>query len=496
MIWGCNDNVEPGIDPNQDLVKVKIMIPNNITFFPGQTRADSQNQYLANGEGVLSNLYVIAIQETYEDELDKKLYKMDKDRIIVLPLNVYDDKGVMEQYDSYELTLYPGHYSFYVFANCDLYADSKYVASGQFTKEDLKKFVLNYSTSIPLRRGHLPMICLPDKMQFATSGSTNPHPAQKNVEVKDYNNNSYTLQDVIEITASNPPTIYADLSFLCSKVRYTILFDDTQAVWDDDSNKYTTEEGISAGFGNQSIRFYVDESGDYTPTATNLRKTTFLYSDEFSDKDKENSDYQPFLMNVLDKATWNLELNRYIWPESGENYPLTPSDELEAWDATQGLDDWKNKRQRVWQGIVYLPENNDDDIDHTYLTFPYVLDTYPVGEEPYKDGQPSESQVKKIYLFGSNDNEQHYDGSNLENEYSDELTNHAHGLQRGYFYDVVALVKNPDEWDLKVIVYGKVEDWHDIEQSITEGNKNNKENDASVDTQSQNWQYENNSYKW
>lgn len=510
-IWGCNDSIDQGGILDKDLVSVKLRIQNKNSFLIGSTRDADDDDYLNNGEGLLSNLYVVAIQKTYFDQQSKKTYKMDQHRIIVTPLNVYDDSGKLENPDEYYLTLYPGDYKFYVFANTDLYADSKYIASGLFTEEEIDAFFVTYNSTTPIRLGHLPMKCRPENMKYKLPEESDYVAVKKSTEKDELGNLKTYLDYTIPVTYDKTPVIYADLSFLCAKVRYTILFDDTQPesepILDDEGNP-TGEywpEGISSGFGDKSIRFNVDETGDYRPMVSNLREATYLYPEVYpEDKDKPTSNFS----NLI-SGTWNLELNRYNWPKDGANYPVKPSQKLIPW--TGSVEDWKQSRRRAWQGVVYLPENDDNEVDHTMLTFPYVLDTYAKGEGEdkieYQDGDPTEGRSKTIWLFGNN-NEQHfasngynsnyenYDPDNKDWQQNLQHVSADHGIKRGYFYDVVARCKNPDEWDLKVIVYGRVEDWHDIEQSVTEDDGYKKEPQTNIMTHANDWQYDYFSSRW
>lgn len=476
-LWSCSDdkNETPEINPgNQGKVTVRFCIPSaGPSFINSSTRAeedegesvdntgtviDGSNSYLTNGEGRLSNLYLVSVQVTnYEEGVGYT----DTEKVVVTPLNVYADEGKIEKYDYYDVNLYPGHYRFYLFANTDLYVDRNIYNAGEiFTEETVKQIYLDYVANTPIRKGHIPMACLPKQIKYDIGNNhfTTLVPLTKPDGVN--NDISYT----VNITPTDTPVIYADMTFLCAKVRYTILFDATLPT---ESNP---NGGISSGFGNNSIRFYVDDSSSTTPTAEKLKKRTYI------DLESDESD-----SNFVD-GSWNLQLNRYVWPEIGDKYPQYPAQELTPW--TKTLDEWKANRQRAWQGIVYLPENDTQNLDHTVLKFPYIMDKYATGEEEYKDGDFNLKNHKDIILFGGTNKEQHfasngydsnsnyesYDPNNDWQQNLQHVSNPNHGIKRGYFYDVVARCKNPDEWDLKVIIYGRVEDWHDMVQTVPEGN--------------------------
>ena len=512
---GCkeNDLVPEDLNKNGDMVQVSFTIPHASFGYNSRATGD---KYTGNGEAVLSNLYIISVQLSYYEykKNNNGEYEKDKDgnyikekeipmyagsesgrqRVIITPINVYNNDGVINSEDNkYALSLYPGKYRFYAFANCDLYTNNEYSASGSYSEEELKQVALYYHTDTPLTKGHLPMACEPKNVQYSINNGL-----KVSVETNIDSNYDYA----VSIERGEDKTIYANMHFLCAKVRYTILFDDTQAIWDSKTGKYLKEEGISAGFGENSIRFYVDATSSTHPTAYNLRNTTY-FVDRVQPNINDWTDYyicdhinaQDGELDVLEVgenvltsiASWPLELGRYQWPDNGVSYPASPFDELKAY--TGSLDDWKKEVQRVWQGVAYLPENNgfygsenlSEDIKNklcnTVLRFPYVMDLYPDEEEerPYVDGERSENDYKEITLFGNNHNQQYSPDSEDNMTYKDSYGNlipddsWAEGLKRGYFYDVVARVINPDRWDLEIIVSGKIEQWHEMEQNVMEG---------------------------
>ncbi|MCH5242423.1 MAG: hypothetical protein J1F67_08355 [Muribaculaceae bacterium] len=546
-LWSCKeDSVDNSVTEDYDKVAVSFLIPENgPSFNYDATRANDtelENSYLNNGEGNISNLYIVAVQLSYFNYLSKddptlgdniqtdksgnKYIEQDmssqgtsgRQRVVINPINVYDFDGIINKEKSYNLTLYPGRYRFYAFANCDLYVNNLYEAEGIYTEDYIKQLALYYTSDVPLKVAHLPMSCTPERIVYDNVDGNNLPVSSSTTD---------RLNNTVPIYKNTQANIHVNLKFMCSKVRYTILFDATQPT---EKNNYY--EGISSGFGNQSIRFYVDEMGENRPVATYLRKRTFLYTDLDDDKGRLDADKNdPFILNpststelpsdgyfgftrddidtkVISYANWPVPLNRYVWPEIGDKYPLRPMDVLDLYTGT--LDEWKALRQRAWQGVVYLPENQDDGIEKTEIHFPFVLDTYAqnIGTEdeiPYTDGEVT-GEYKTLKLFGNSSETQYEgkEGQTYKDEYDEELQrkDYSSGLERGVFYDVVARVINPDKWDLKIIVYAKVEEWHDMEQNLTEdnqtiidGNHDIESNSNSISGQVDNWS-DGGSYNW
>lgn len=447
-------------------------------------------------EGYMSNLYIVAVkyeEYTYDNNgniTDKKIY--DPGVVYTYALNPVGIKFKVNEkdYHQFNVALYPGKYKFGVIANCDLYL-SRAVKILEFTKEeDLENIILNFTEDTPLVPTHLPMACLPWNIQYQGKNDTEKKPT---VESNNY---------LIEITRDNATQIFADMTFLCSKVRYTILFD-------------KTENGISKDFGSAWIRFNVDDQNK--PQATNLRKQTKLVPSSEATPDMES----PYILRMGDDSMngwWNLTIERYKWHLSdGANYPTMPQypegKDLEEWDGS--LDDWINSEQKVWQGVVYLPENdekgapyakdsegNDVNYVNTLLKFPYHVRANSLDDTQEKEAP----NPKLIWLFG-NDSEYKYEGIDDEGKYPDP-SNHSGkftGLERNYFYDVVAKVINPDIDQMSVQVFVSILPWHEIDQNIgsdsnTEFKPSDSESEKESDSETVNsvkdWQYNGMNSNW
>lgn len=426
-------------------------------------------------EGYMSNLYVIAVKYADIDDNGKIQERDAENRIVYTfalnPVGEEFDKGKDENkndeyedteldYHTFNVALYPGKYKFGVLANVDLYLWRAQKIS-DFTKEDdLNNLVLYFSESNPLVPYHLPMACLPDKIKY----SDNTHSEKTSV--------SNEKDNLITISKNSGTQIYADMTFLCSKVRYTILFD-------------KTEGGISEAFGSSWIRFNVDELNN--PIATNLRSWTVLIPRPNGEANPEIKVANPFITRSGSSSVssedeekkpdgytgssyqaqmgwWSMNIGRYYWhKEEKECYPKKPNSTLMPWD--KSTNEWIESEKKVWQGIVYLPENLNDqilkrEIGKTVLEFPYHTRDNSLDDTPEK---PADFP-KQIYLFG-NPNEEQFQGTTDSGEYANNEANFE-GIERNYMYDVVAKVVNPDVDELDIRVFVSILPWHDVDQNI------------------------------
>ena len=470
----CKDDApvlsDTGGGEDSDKVKVSFLMPD-----PGfESRVYDETK-----EGYMSNLYVVAIQtSTYEYQKDESgnyvldengKYIFDKatptpeaSAFNVFKLDATGNKIIVgsNEYQDYEINLYPGKYRFYLLANIDLYLGRTNTVYNFTSEEQVKYIVMNYKADTPITPGHLPMACLPKDIKY---GQTETDAVGFPDTDTDY---------TVSIDKDNENRIFAEMELLCSKVRVTILF-----------NRKT----ISKEFGEKNtIRFYADDNN--LPYATNLREKNRLdrsiSKDAFDAYQRSLTDYQGTLFDYsFIVGQWTFTMGRYYYPGTynsdgtvspencNDNYPSSPTDELVPWDKT--VMEWinDNKDQRAWQTVIYLPENDVDDTHRTILNFPYIYnggsleqakdqDGHPLFDDdgnPIYTGRTEKSGEKMIYLFGGNNNGQHYgySGDSYQEKNNDDLNEEGkstHGLTRGYMYDVVAKVKTPDALDINVYV--------------------------------------------
>ena len=427
----CADSTPdmPNDENRDDEMTISLLIPD----YEGSAGQFGARSFDLTEEGYMSNLYVVAIKE-YEAGSNVKLSEPIFLKYALNPVGYNFIPGEIE-YKEFNIRLTTGKYRFYVVANFGLYLKRQNTYSDFTSEEDLRSIVLNYTYDTPLSPAHLPMACMPNEIMTAPKNSNGSYGTPVGVG----NDN------LVEITSNYNRAICADMRFLCSKVRYTILFD-------------KTPNGISSKFGESWIRFNVDDN--IRPTATNIRKQTVFDPSYTGELDLDTKDVfinQPISQDNTKEyqlATWNLDIDRYKWHKDGADYPKSASSTLDPWDDT--TDKWLISPQKVWQGVTYLPENNDGN-ERTFLEFPYHYKKDSSATSEYKECD----SPKRIVLFGDNVNEEHYASSSDSGNFSSSNgDNGAHGLRRGYMYDVVAKVKNPDNLDLDIRVFVNVLPWN------------------------------------
>lgn len=401
ILSGCSQ--EPSSLSDEDNVDVIFSIPDTNGLISEAGHGDTRAVDL-DGEFYFNNIYLVAYQT--KDNEEKTVSNF---RVISLS-GRQTGSGTTDNntaYRDYKVSLSPGYYRFYMLVNFDRYLNANGVGSvsNVNSEEELTNLITSFNPSVDIIEGHIPMVC-------------------KYTEMKSSSKNNYT--NLITVNkVNNNPTITAPLSVLCSKIRYTILF-----------NAYFG--GISEAFGSERIRFDVNASD--LPYATNLG--SYPNTDFFTRKQ-------------------TLPIDKFEYP-SKDNYPSSASDLLVAWPTSKTLEEWYSAPAKAWQGVVYLPINNQTDkTKKTSLHFPYCY-----GSETNRYGE------KSITLFdGSNDSKRNG------------------GLEGGKMYDLVIKVKTPDELEYSLKVYSLVEDWHDVDQDIIdEGWLNNGNSpEADLDIEQKEW---------
>lgn len=500
-LWSCQDSDTPLPDDNvpEGMTKLTILIPD----YEGGAAAFGTRALNEAEEGYMSNLYIIAVKyKNYVyDQAGNYTGKEDVDPHTVYPfaLNPIGEKFQLGKdgttdYHAFNVTLSPGEYRFGVVANVDLYLD-RVTKISEFTQEnELDNIVLNFTDNTPLAPPHLPMVCMPPNLEYRPYINTDSN-GKKNygekVSVKNVENN------LIPIPKDGSPIIYAHMNFLCSKVRYTILFD-------------KTPDGISKAFGSSWIRFNVDDTRK--PFATKMRRQTQLITGTSTGGTENPYDEdEPFIMNMSNsniEAEWLMGIGRYYWsgPEwknrdvshgnEGANYPLSPKSKLDPYEGSTA--DWIPMEQKVWQGIVYLPENNGSTesgsnrtIASTELHFPYHTRINSLDDTPEVEA----SEPKVISLFASNYDK--FEGSNYSGNYSTDKDGTFTGLERNYFYDVVAQVINPDVPEMDIKVFVSIIPWHEIDQNISDdGGQTSQEEEGQLATKVNFWNFNGFDSKW
>ena len=281
----------------------------------GATRNDEYRNSRAVSEAVEGRIHTLWLF-AYPDENPNGAEKMVTQLTGNNYLNIQSEGG----YKKYTLTNFAsGNYHIYLIANFNSYLDSP--ISEDLTEEELRSLILNFPTTKTLEQDMLPMYCL-------------------NTEIKSSENSAKSTSGVFEVKKGG--SIYADLTFLCAKVRYTILFD-------------RSANGFSYQFPNNNVNF----SG---AKVENLAKETKLFDPKTSFGTDE-------LFNIS-----SINFQRKQYPAAGSKYfeitTATSADAPANLDAATST--WTTATaQRAWQGMIYIPENlsGNDSETQTKLSF-------------------------------------------------------------------------------------------------------------------------------
>lgn len=363
LLWSCNDdlNVAEGL-PEQHTEGIKLMIPNirAAAEFPN-SRATSA---VSSEEGKVNDLYLYVFKKEENGNNFTIVEDLSGKDI------VNDLKNSQNSYQEYKLVLGAGTYKFYLLGNVENYttglADLK-------TIEAIEDLTLDYSSNY-LTANNLPMIC---KSAVNTVSTTAAAEGSTITISKEDSNKS----------------IYCDLSFLCSKVRYTILFDKTP------------ETGAAKSFGNRAPDFDgpVTISDVLKSTPVKEAKTSWPEDDYLSGNKTGILTEYPYPANAS-------------YPTENNNSDLT------------GEAPGKGAVKRAWQGIVYLPENTNAS-KKSKITFTGAV---------YSDATSNEA----IYTIEKT--------LELIPQHNCSTGNNNHGIYRGYMYDVTATLQTYEVIDLTV----------------------------------------------
>lgn len=400
----CTDDLGFRADDvtDENFTGITLFIPdvNGAAEF-GATRSDgyaNTRAYDQAKEGNFNTLYIVAIDK--------------KGPIHIFQRNQSD--GVVETiYNKYQISLPAGDYKFYVVANMNRYLNTEAGESVSFYDkihgvEDpegaIRNLILNFNASRPLEPGFLPMACLAENIRVGSNANAA--------------NREELVEGFVNIPTGTSKYVYADLDFLCAKVRYTIIFDA--------ENEKSEFKGT-----NDYIDFHRNVVTSDPPFVNYIRQQTAVKDGRANTKFLTvNSDEE------ADPASWPLFLDRYIHPADFDFYAATDDQELKnqfsklkAWTAQDGAWDDKFLKKRIWQGITYLPENLESQA--TTLNFPYSFNGQKGTESP------REIKLNDFKLKNSEDKEP--------------------GIRRAKMYDVYALVKTPDPADMVVNV--SIENW-------------------------------------
>ena len=425
LFTSCVDDLgykDENIVPGEEFTGITLVLPNvKYAADYGATRTDEGmvSALEDSREGNFNTLYVVAVKD------DGKVY---------ISLKTQPNAVVEEIYNQYFISLPVGNYKFYVVANMNRYIldndGNNITFYEKVSKEDeIRNLILNFSYDRPLEPGFLPMACLAENIKVG--------PDKANAVTASSNNTTYFKGDYVKIVKGEGRNrhVYADLDFLCSKVRYTILFDRAEAK--------------KTGFGDNDVIDVHRSSHEVYPYATNIRKQTAIFS--ASGPENSNVDFSEDFITEANStenklAEWPIDLGRVVYnPETFNFYTarnesaedkeniIAALKALQPWNSSNGNWTTEFKDKRAWQGVAYLPENLLED-NPTLLEFPYSFN----GVE----GANSPREIKLDWIH----------------------TDNSKGIKRSTVYDVYALIKTadpqgwtvdivPQDWTLQELVY-------------------------------------------
>lgn len=392
FMTGCSDdlNVDTNIPEGEKKVPgITIRIPN----IQGNAFASSRSDEKVSAtekETEINDLWLIVCW----DDGSKIIHLLDKKNNLINSSLSQTEEYTTFTIEDHQLT--PGNYNVYVLGNVNPYLSEqdKLTENKNLNNESVRNLVLNFNDlisgeSTQLTPGYLPMACLTEDLTQTDGGNS----------IESDGSISYEKGDVLEV--------YADMKFLCSKVRYTILFDNNPG-------------GFSEAFEDNLVDFNTDKA-----KAGNLRNSTnVVYTSEPASFNKSS--------HLLNEKL-SIGLNRKNFPEE-ESYPNYEGDSYVTSSDLQPYsgNNWENEHRRAWQGTIYLPEN----LQPTSVSGDVSLESAESGNGTFLHFPATIGETGKNYVT---------------------LINKEKGIARAKFYDVVAKVQKPDDPDMSISV--SVKDW-------------------------------------
>ncbi|MDE6009393.1 MAG: hypothetical protein K2G90_09325 [Muribaculaceae bacterium] len=393
LATACRDDLNtPSVAPDVDIdTGISIRIPNlsraadfarsraedpvdnaNIVADEGKVKDNDIHLFIFGDD--TENIYVNLGDATEFGSAYTELPSLDKNgnKIYAGIQKTEDDEDVY-----YTIPMLPGTYRIYILANLKSYGKIKDGNSmvdlssldddeiKAITEEQIKGMQLQFSK--PLKAGELPMVCLP-----------------KDVDGTDTNGEFDILQNDLK-------NLKCNLRFLCSKVRYTVLFDKTT---DGFSHEAYKAEGSTLDFDIDGV------SVTAMPTTTNIESPstapTYTYI-----KDASNHNSTTFNLTI---SPADFGDNWSGVKKQGDNWTVdypstaearyTPLKNHQAWTASD--------LQRSWQGVAYLPENlSTDDAKRTILNINGIVDgEYAASFDiPLNKGLADDTKLKRATQY-------------------------------------------------------------------------------------------------
>ena len=250
-------------------------------------------------------------------------------------------------------------YKFYIVANFEGYIDGTI----EQNIDQLDDLIANFSTDKSITEDNIPMACNSNEIQYYIRSGL-------------FGGKWTTSSSGIDISESTTYSngLRANLNILCSKIRYTILFDSRDGC-------------ISNSFDDNRIQFLFDNNDSrpyltYTaPDNTQQEKSLALFRYTF-----KNSDLK--ITSSYFNNNWNLS-------------SFDPESDLVLFDGDiYTLNDWNKLAQKAWSGATYITAKV------ATLNFPYTLigsyETNPTGVRKVNVSNIAKGQMRDLIILVEN----------------------------------------------------------------------------------------------
>lgn len=325
ILWSCTDELgvkTETLDPDDSTLL--IYVP-NVTAAAEYGASRARSDYNAGKdlteEATINNLWFFAFPvDESANSATKKVAEISNGQKNVGFVGQNSSNDNTSNYTTYTVeNMTQGKYHIYLLANFEGYVQLNSSSTYQdyfnsLDEDEVKDLILNFSAENYLGVSNLPMACLHHELK-KTDGNT-------------------PMGDEAVTFNSDNKTVYADLTFQCAKVRYTILFDKSSTVF-------------SKEFSSTDVDF------DKEVATENVMSSTKLVG---------GSAFSP----IKDKSITAL-LKRATYPSEGSQFLKDALTEYES-DLDE-VQTWVSQDQKAWQGIQYFPENTNDGEYRTKLKF-------------------------------------------------------------------------------------------------------------------------------
>ncbi len=415
LLSGCADDFTPGDPLPEGATGVTISIPRPLTI---STRADGDptttpnEKEIAAGEGKITsaNLYIYKVDDN-NNESSELVENVD------ITQKFTKNNGISHNETTvYTRELQPGKYRFYILANVKGYdvTSTAETLSGEPTEIQVKNVSIKFdSEKQPNLNDGLPMAGKAEDVTMESGGELD------------------ATTGTVTIGAGQNVKLNIDLTFLCTKVRYTLLFDNT------DNTGFSNIFSTPLTFTNLTVSNCAAETPIYGPSTQ---------SEEITPEKKSfpieslNHYHFPAAGSTTIAAAGSSNVPKVL-NDINDTRATTSSDiDIDNLGAELSAEDLKNPElhQRAVQGILYLPENiSEEDASRTTLSFLAQLCNDPSRTFNYNIPLPN----------GTTDGET--DGSTTTGTAAPDPDN---TLVRGHYYDLVARVTSPGDFDIRLSV--------------------------------------------